>query len=47
MAVDKLFLLTPDVPNAQQILLLMVVIEAKEAGIKQIVKQSVMGVFLF
>jgi uncharacterized protein YbjT (DUF2867 family) len=40
--VDKLFLLTPDVPNAAD-LASNVVIEAKKAGIKQIVKQSVMG----
>jgi uncharacterized protein YbjT (DUF2867 family) len=40
--VDKLFLLTPDVPNAAD-LASNVVTQAKEAGIKQIVKQSVMG----
>jgi uncharacterized protein YbjT (DUF2867 family) len=40
--VDKLFLLTPDVPNAADFAS-NVVIEAKKAGIKQIVKQSVMG----
>jgi uncharacterized protein YbjT (DUF2867 family) len=40
--VDKLFLLTPDVPNAAD-LASNVVIEAKKAGIRQIVKQSVMG----
>jgi uncharacterized protein YbjT (DUF2867 family) len=40
--VDKLFLLTPDVPNAAD-LASNVVIEAKKAGTKQIVKQSVMG----
>jgi uncharacterized protein YbjT (DUF2867 family) len=40
--VDKLFLLTPDVPNAAE-LASNLVIEAKKAGIKQIVKQSVMG----
>jgi uncharacterized protein YbjT (DUF2867 family) len=39
--VDKLFLLTPDVPNAADFAS-NVVIEAKKAGIKQIVKQSVM-----
>jgi uncharacterized protein YbjT (DUF2867 family) len=43
--VDKLFLLTPDVPNAAD-LASDVVIEAKKAGIKQIVKQSVMGAAL-
>jgi uncharacterized protein YbjT (DUF2867 family) len=43
--VDKLFLLTPDVPNAAD-LASNVVIEAKKAGIKQIVKQSVMGAAL-
>ena len=43
--VDKLFLLTPDVPNAPD-LASNVVIEAKKAGIKQIVKQSVMGAAL-
>ena len=40
--VDKLFLLTPDVPNAPD-LASNVVIEAKKAGIRHIVKQSVMG----
>jgi uncharacterized protein YbjT (DUF2867 family) len=40
--VDKLFLLTPDVPNAAD-LASNVVTQAKKAGIKQIVKQSVMG----
>ena len=40
--VDKLFLLTPDVPNAAD-LAYNVVTQAKKAGIKQIVKQSVMG----
>jgi uncharacterized protein YbjT (DUF2867 family) len=40
--VDKLFLLTPDVPNAPN-LASNAVTEAKKAGIKQIVKQSVMG----
>jgi uncharacterized protein YbjT (DUF2867 family) len=40
--VDKLFLLTPDVPNAAD-LASNVVIEAKKAGIRHIVKQSVMG----
>jgi uncharacterized protein YbjT (DUF2867 family) len=40
--VDKLFLLTPDVPNAAE-LASNVVMEAKKAGIKHIVKQSVMG----
>jgi uncharacterized protein YbjT (DUF2867 family) len=40
--VDKLFLLTPDVPNAAD-LASNVVMEAKKAGIKHIVKQSVMG----
>ena len=43
--VDKLFLLTPDVPNAAD-LASNVVTQAKEAGIKQIVKQSVMGAAL-
>jgi uncharacterized protein YbjT (DUF2867 family) len=43
--VDKLFLLTPDVPNAAE-LASNLVIEAKKAGIKQIVKQSVMGAAL-
>ena len=43
--VDKLFLLTPDVPNAAD-LASDVIIEAKKAGIKQIVKQSVMGAAL-
>jgi uncharacterized protein YbjT (DUF2867 family) len=38
----KLFLLTPDVPNAHE-LASNVVIEAKKAGIRHIVKQSVMG----
>jgi uncharacterized protein YbjT (DUF2867 family) len=40
--VDKLFLLTPDVPNAAD-LASNAVIEAKKAGISHIVKQSVMG----
>jgi uncharacterized protein YbjT (DUF2867 family) len=40
--VDKLFLLTPDVPNAPELASNMV-IEAKKAGIRHIVKQSVMG----
>lgn len=40
--VDKLFLLTPDVPNAPD-LASNAVIEAKKAGIRHIVKQSVMG----
>ena len=40
--VDKLFLLTPDVPNAADLASNMV-IEAKKAGIRHIVKQSVMG----
>jgi uncharacterized protein YbjT (DUF2867 family) len=40
--VDKLFLLTPDVPNAHE-LASNLVIEAKKAGIRHIVKQSVMG----
>ena len=40
--VDKLFLLTPDVPNAPD-LASNVVSEAKKAGIRHIVKQSVMG----
>lgn len=40
--VDKLFLLTPDVPNAHE-LASNLVIEAKKAGIRYIVKQSVMG----
>src|ERR687896_303844 len=43
--VDKLFLLTPDVPHAAD-LASNAVIEAKKAGIKQIVKQSVMGAAL-
>src|ERR671912_989301 len=43
--VDKLFLLTPDVPNAAD-LASNVLIEARKAGIKQIVKQSVMGAAL-
>ena len=43
--VDKLFLLTPDVPNAAD-LASNVVIEAKKDVIKQIVKQSVMGAAL-
>jgi uncharacterized protein YbjT (DUF2867 family) len=43
--VDKLFLLTSDVPNAAE-LASNLVIEAKKAGIKQIVKQSVMGAAL-
>jgi uncharacterized protein YbjT (DUF2867 family) len=43
--VDKLFLLTPDVPNAAE-LASNLVIEAKKARIKQIVKQSVMGAAL-
>jgi uncharacterized protein YbjT (DUF2867 family) len=40
--VDKLFLLTPDVPNAHELASNMA-IEAKKAGIGHIVKQSVMG----
>ena len=40
--VDKLFLLTPDVPNAPE-LASNLVIEAKKAGIRHIVKQSIMG----
>jgi uncharacterized protein YbjT (DUF2867 family) len=40
--VDKLFLLTPDLPNAAD-LASNAVTEAKEAGIRHIVKQSVMG----
>jgi uncharacterized protein YbjT (DUF2867 family) len=40
--VDKLFLLTPDVPNASD-LASNAVTEAKKAGIRHIVKQSVMG----
>lgn len=40
--VDKLFLLTPDVPDARD-LASNAVIEAKKAGIRHIVKQSVMG----
>ena len=40
--VDKLFLLTPDVPNAHE-LASSLVIEAKKAGIRHIVKQSIMG----
>jgi len=40
--VDKLFLLTPDVPNAVH-LASNAVTEAKKAGIRHIVKQSVMG----
>jgi uncharacterized protein YbjT (DUF2867 family) len=40
--VDKLFLLTPDVPNAHELASNMVS-EAKKAGIRHIVKQSVMG----
>jgi uncharacterized protein YbjT (DUF2867 family) len=40
--VDKLFLLTPDVPNAHE-LASNLVVEAKKAGIRHIVKQSVMG----
>jgi uncharacterized protein YbjT (DUF2867 family) len=40
--VDKLFLLTPDVPNARD-LAVNAVTEAKKAGIRHIVKQSVMG----
>ena len=40
--VDKLFLLTPDVPNAAD-LASNAVSEAKKAGIRHIVKQSVMG----
>ena len=39
---DKLFLLTPDVPNAAH-LASNAVTEAKKAGIRHIVKQSVMG----
>jgi uncharacterized protein YbjT (DUF2867 family) len=40
--VDKLFLLTPDVPNAHE-LASNLVNEAKKAGVRHIVKQSVMG----
>jgi uncharacterized protein YbjT (DUF2867 family) len=40
--VDKLFLLTPDVPNAAHFAS-NAVTEAKKAGIRHIVKQSVMG----
>jgi uncharacterized protein YbjT (DUF2867 family) len=40
--VDKIFLLTPDVPNAPE-LASNLVIEAKKAGIRHIVKQSVTG----
>lgn len=40
--VDKLFLLTPDVPTAHE-LASNLVNEAKKAGVKYIVKQSVMG----
>ena len=40
--VDKLFLLTPDVPNAHE-LASNLVVEAKKSGIRHIVKQSVMG----
>ena len=40
--VDKLFLLSPDVPNAAD-LASNVVTQAKKAGIRHIVKQSVMG----
>ena len=40
--VDKLFLLSPDVPNAAH-LASNVVTQAKKAGIRHIVKQSVMG----
>lgn len=40
--VDKLFLLIPDLPNAPE-LASNAVIEAKKAGIRHIVKQSVMG----
>jgi uncharacterized protein YbjT (DUF2867 family) len=40
--VDKLFLLTPDVSNAHELASNMVT-EAKKAGIRHIVKQSVMG----
>jgi uncharacterized protein YbjT (DUF2867 family) len=40
--VDKLFLLTPDVPNAHE-LASNLVNEAKKAGVRYIVKQSVMG----
>ena len=43
--VDKLFLLTPDVPNAYE-LASNAVIEAKKAGVGHIVKQSVMGAHL-
>src|SRR5918995_2390831 len=40
--VDKLFLLTPDVPNAPE-LASNLVSEARKAGIRHIVKQSIMG----
>ena len=40
--VDKLFLLTPDVPNAHE-LASNLVNEAKKAGVRYIVKQSIMG----
>jgi uncharacterized protein YbjT (DUF2867 family) len=40
--VDKLFLLTPDVPNAHE-LASNLVNEAKRAGVRYIVKQSIMG----
>jgi uncharacterized protein YbjT (DUF2867 family) len=40
--VDKVFLLTPDVPNAPE-LASNLVSEARKAGIRHIVKQSVMG----
>src|ERR671911_757283 len=40
--VDKLFLLTPDVPNASD-LAVNAVTEARKAGIRHIVKQSIMG----
>lgn len=40
--VDKLFLLTPDVPNAHE-LASNLVNEAKKAGVRYIVKQSVIG----
>jgi uncharacterized protein YbjT (DUF2867 family) len=41
-SVDKLFLLTPDTPKAAELASNMVT-EAKKAGIRHIVKQSVMG----
>ena len=40
--VDKLFLLTPDVPNAPE-LASNLVSESRKAGIRHIVKQSIMG----